>query len=280
MGQPARPVITSPRIEFKDSLFADRTLPVNSVAFEVVSIKPIDKPDPGNFLGAQILPTPDGYRSRAQSLWATIMLAYYRTSQSPLYWKRSMLVGAPPWLMQNQYAIDARISPEDIEAWQKQGPERSMLRSALQQMLKERCHLVLHRTVIEQPVYALVMKRGAKLKLKQADEDEVVPKGAVQIPYDGGFKRLDNDSVGFYKISINYLVAFLAAFGADRPVVDMTKLGGRFDFVLTRRQIDTVEPANAEGFPWDLESAGLTLKPMKAPLETLAIDQIDRPSLD
>jgi uncharacterized protein (TIGR03435 family) len=242
------------------------------IGFEVVSIKPIEKPDPDWFWGAQITPTPDGYKANPQSLWETIMLAYYQTSQSPLYWQKSMLLGAPPWLMKNQYAIDARVFSDDIEAWQKPDPEKKMLRAALQKMLRDRCKLVLHSTTTKQSVYALVIKRGAKLKLKEADPNEEIPSGASRIPNDGAMKHLDKSSVGFYKISMNYVVAFLTAFGAGRPVIDMTGLKGRYDFVLPYGE------ANAPGLPLDLESIGLTLKPIKAPIETLVIDHIEEPS--
>lgn len=254
-----------------------KTLPAKKPAFDTVSIKPIEKPDSRFFNAAQPQATPDGYRSiPEQSLWATIMLAYYETSKSPLYWRKSMLSGAPPWLMKNQYAIDARIAPEDLGAWQKPDPDRNMLRSALQQMLKERCRLVLHRTTTVQPVYALVIQQGAKLKLKEAGPDEVLPEGVGHFAYDGGFKYLDEGSIGFYKMSMNYVKAFLTATGADRPVIDMTGLKARYDFVLPRLPRDEDESVYA--FPWDLESIGLTLKPIKAPIETLVIDHIEEPS--
>ena len=188
-----------------------------------------------------------------------------------------MLLGAPPWLMKDQYVIDARVSLDDIEAWQRPDPEKKMLRGALQQMLMERCNLVLHRTTTEQPVYALVIKPGAKLKLKEVGSDEVLPEGAIHIPYDGGIKERGNNNTSFYKISMNYVIAYLTANGADRPVVDMTELKGRYDFVLPLRPPEESESGDPKG-PWDLESVGLILKPLKLPLETLVIDHVEQPT--
>ena len=280
VGQIASQVVTPRTATSQKPISTEKAPPLKKLAFDTVSIKPIEKPDFPYFDAAQPQATPDGYRSiPQQSLWATIMLAYYETSGSPLYWRKSMLSGAPPWLMKNQYAIDARIAPEDLGAWQKPDPDRSMLRSALQQMLKERCKLVLHRTTTVQPVYVLEIKQGAKLKLREADPDEVLPEGVEHMAYDGGLKELkdlDRSSVGFYKMSMNYLKSFLTAFGADRPVIDMTGLKARYDFVLPRLPREEDGPVGA--FPWDLESIGLTLKPIKAPLETLVIDHIEEPS--
>jgi hypothetical protein len=43
------------------------------------------------------------------------------------------------------YDIDARVASADVEAWQKQDMANPvLLRSALQEALKERCHLSLH----------------------------------------------------------------------------------------------------------------------------------------
>jgi uncharacterized protein (TIGR03435 family) len=248
--------------------------------FDTVSIRLVEKPKfPDWWGGAQPQGTADGYRSNEQSLWGIIMLAYYQTSKSPLYWKRNMLSGVPAWLMKNHYDIDARVAPEDIEAWQKPDPERTMLRNTLQQMLIERCKLVLHSTTTEQPVYALEIKPGAKLKLKEADPDEIIPKGAQRFAYDGAIESVDHKSTWrFYNVSMNYVIAYLTAFGADRPVIDRTGLKGRYDFVLSGRPHDAGEPADTTGFPEDLESIGLTLKPMKASMETLVIDHIEEPS--
>ena len=65
-------------------------------------------------------------------------------------------------------------------------------------------------------------------------------------------------------------MGFLSTFGADNTVIDMTGLKGRYDFVLRRR----VDEGGNVGFPWDLESLGLTLKSMKAAIETLVVDHI------
>jgi uncharacterized protein (TIGR03435 family) len=247
----------------QNAVSADKTSQPREIAFDVVSIKPIGKPDPDWFWGAQIAPTPDGYKGlKEQSLWETIMLAYYQHSHSPWYWmgRKSLLLGAPSWLMKNQYSIDAKVSPEDVEEWQKPDPDGKRLHVALQKMLQDRCKLVLHTEMVEQPVYALVIKRGAK-----ADADRV--------PYDGATKDIDSahTTTRFYAMSIGYVVAHLIK---DRPVIDMTGLKGRYDFVL-QSVLDETQDGT---YNLDLESVGLTLKAMKSPIEVLVIDHIEEPS--
>jgi uncharacterized protein (TIGR03435 family) len=250
-----------------------------TIAFEVVSIRPIEKPDPDWSHAVQIAPTSDGYEGvEKQPLWTTIMFAYYQSSHSPLSWKRSVLAAAPLWVMKNQYAINARVAPEDLAAWQKPDPERTMLRGALRQMLVDRCKLVLHTTTTEQLVYALMIRRGAKLKLKEADPNEAIPADAQRITGEGALESIDHRYTSrFIAISTNYLAAYLSTV-EDRPVVDMTGLTGRYDFVLQGRNKDGEEELDDPGPPWDLAGLGLMLRPRKAPVETLVIDHIEEPS--
>ena len=82
--------------------------------FDVISIRPTRS-------GANQEPhfsyTPDGYHAHGQTLWSTIMVAYY-----PLwykYWRGESMKGGPNWLA-DQYDIDARVASSDIPAWQAQ----------------------------------------------------------------------------------------------------------------------------------------------------------------
>lgn len=256
---------------------AAQTPPPHEIQFEVVSIQPVEHPDPRNFWGAQPGITPDGYESgEQQSLWATIMLAYYSGLQSPLSWQRSMLQGGPPWFMKNQYRIDARVAPEDRAAWRLPDPGRKMLDAALQQMLKDRCKLALHTLTTEQTVYALRIKPGAKLKLTSADPNEPLPGGVDRVHGDGAMHYTSVSTIRFYGMSMRYLTAFLTAFGADRLVLDQTGLKGGYDFVMTQRPRDEIQDRYDN--PWDLDSLGLRLEKVRAPVETLVIDHIEEPS--
>ena len=117
-----------------------RALP--SLAFEVVYKRPTK---PGTNWMMSSATTPDGYRVTGQSLWFTIMIAYF--PQGMAYWSKQRLSGAPPWLG-DLYDIDAKVSESDLADWQKQGmslDKKVMLQQMLQTMLADRCHLVAHR---------------------------------------------------------------------------------------------------------------------------------------
>jgi uncharacterized protein (TIGR03435 family) len=130
-----------------------------TLAFEVVSVRPSK---PGSPEGGSMGITPNGYRAINQSIWSTIMLAYFPHDRQ--YWSRDRLLGGPPWLG-TLYDIDARVSSADMTEWQKQGQQKEMLRAMLRTLLAERCELVVHSTTTEAPIYELVLaKHGPKLR--------------------------------------------------------------------------------------------------------------------
>jgi hypothetical protein len=109
------------------------------MVFDVVSIRPAKSN--GGFFWAT---TPDGYSVPGQSLWYTIMIAYF--PQGMASWSKERLSGAPPWI-DDPYDINAKVSEADLAEWQKQGltlDKKPMLRQMLQTMLADRCHLVAH----------------------------------------------------------------------------------------------------------------------------------------
>lgn len=253
------------------------------MAFEVVSIRP-SKPGTYWRISSGILP--DGYRVTGQSIASTILQAY--VPQGLAYWSKSRLLGAPAWLG-DLYDIDAKVAPEDMAAWQKQGvllEQKPMLQEMLQSMLAERCGLVLHRVPTEIPGYALVVgKHGPKLTATKADEvlpaGGKLPEGGVRLGYQQGEKVQSK----YFGASMGEFARTLWTVSGGRPVLDQTGLRGKYDFVLVWG--DT-EPGQKEGVTssddpnplshWDLNALGLELKPIKVPTETVVIDHIERPS--
>ncbi len=213
-------------------------------------------------------------------------------------WSSYEILGAPSWVNTERYDIEAKVAEPDVPAWQNQGPEEKMLQAMLQTMLKERCGLTVHHTIVEVPGYALVAgKHGPNWKeLKVAKLGEPLPKHAVRLP--GGavivpFVRSElrpgeAPKVLFLQTSMESFAAELSGRGwADRPVVDKTGLTGTYDFVLVRK--DTGSPRGEEGelLPpdpttrsgWDgVEELGLKLVPTKVPTSALVIDHIEEPS--
>lgn len=250
------------------------------LAFEVVSIRPSR-----TFRGPSSAITPDGYRAPGQSVWATMMIAYF--PQGLPVWTKERLSGAPDWILSAAYDIDARVSDADRTAWQKQGmslEKEPMLREMLRTMLADRYKFVMHRIPGQVDGYALVAsKRGPRLAksapgaslpagMKLADGGVAVGSGRGELP-----------RWSFHSASMSDLVDELRIF-SSHPVVDHTGLDGRYDFVLRCGELDSDVPDSCRvsggdvAHQWDLDSLGLRLEPIKIPMDTLVIDHIERPS--
>jgi uncharacterized protein (TIGR03435 family) len=74
------------------------------------------------------------------------------------------------------------------------------------------------------------------------------------------------------------LATFLTG-GYDRPILDMTGLKGKYDFVLTAREQESDSAEGSSGLPpYIVEDLGLVLKAMMAPTMTVVIDHVEPPS--
>jgi uncharacterized protein (TIGR03435 family) len=263
---------------------ASATTPAKLLAFDVVSIRP-SKPGPYSRIDTAI--TPDGYRVTGQSLFYTIMMAYF--PQGWYYWSPNRLSGAPSWL-DDQYTIDAKVSEADLQEWQKQrGPidKEPMLSQMLQSMLADRCHLVAHM-VPGAPIPGFSLELGKHgPHLVESKPDEVLPDG-VRWP-DGGIQVSDGTGqrthLSLYGASMADFARVLSG-AVRRPVQDRTGLTGRYDLVVN--WVNDPDHPGREGFVspddpdplshWDIDALGLRATPVKIPGETLVIDHIERPT--
>ena len=238
--------------------------------FDVVSIRPSK---PGGGQSTNFGYGPDGYHARNQSMWATIMVAYYPLSYQ--YWKGNPLTGGPKWLEEN-YDIEAKVSPEDVTAWQRQGPDNKMLKPMLQAALRERCRLAIHSGTVEGPIYQLVVaKRGLK-GMTPTKEGEVFPSNSVGLGNLGGRMIPSAGDLRFFAMSMAALAARLSN-GSDLPIVDATGLPGLYDFTLARTPKED-NPTGSDPVDFQLAELGLELKRAKGTLPTLVIDHIERPT--
>jgi uncharacterized protein (TIGR03435 family) len=255
--------------------------PGQSLAFEVVSIRPSKTGNRGPFS----VIAPDGYHAPGQSVWATIMMAYF--PQGLPYWTKERLSGAPNWIFSSVFDIDARVSEADRAAWQKQGmnlEKEPMLCEMLRAMLADRYKLVVRRVAGQADGYALVTgKHGPRLI--QSSPGATLPIG-VRLADGGvavGSERGQPLQWSFHSASMADLVDELKIF-SSHPVVDRTGLGGHYNFVMRCGEFDPDLPDSCRVsggdvvHQWDLDSLGLLLEPIKIPADTLVIDHIERPS--
>ena len=183
----------------------------------------------------------------------------------------------------------------------------------LQTMLADRFHLVLHRETKDHAIFALVAaKGGPKLKVSQAAA--VVggglsgppngPRGKGPMPRGGMMMQVDDQGAHLKAsgVTLASLAEILSRF-TERPVVDMTKIDGQYDFdlVISPENLRAGRggpggtmmgpPLGAEGgagrapdMPKEsggtiqeaVERYGLKLEPRKAAMEILVVDQLDK----
>jgi uncharacterized protein (TIGR03435 family) len=272
--------LTSASLDAQAQRGAQKPLERNSaspkeVKFEVISIKPIKADAPGIM---SIAPTLTGYRSQ-MAVWQMIKLAYVPGFDEE--WQNAPLLNAPKWLYEdgsNNYAVDARVSKKDEEAWQHQGPQRELLRSALRALLRERCKLVIHTEPKEVPDYKLVIAGKKHTMMENAPDPKLTP--FATLPGGGYWAHTKSEGrrvleVYFHGVTMGEFCVYLSG-GGGTPIHDETGLSGRYDFKLRAR--DRSDEFDNGVTPWLVESLGLKLKPGKYQGYSIVIDHIEKPS--
>jgi bla regulator protein BlaR1 len=251
-------------------------------AFDVVSIR---RSKPGEQGGVTWAIQPNGYRTSNQSIWYTIMIAYF--PQGLAVWSQDRIKDPPAWVSNELYDINAKISADDLAAWQRQGKildQQEMFRAMLKSMLADRCHLILHS--IPGTTVGLVLQVGKQgPQFKPTPTNEAIPSEGMRFP-EGGTVILNaqDHTARFYGVTMRELARFSSMFlFQHQPVEDQTGLSGRYDLI-----VHSDEPASSpsssseeDAAPpptWDLQALGLEVKKTKVPIDTLVIDHIDRPS--
>ena len=186
------------------------------------------------------------------------------------------IAGGPDWLYQEKYDLTG-IPDEEGE------PNSKQTQTMVQKLLADRFQLTFHREKKVLPSFAIVVaKSGPKLTESGSD-----PKGDPGL----NFPRLGN--LICQNASMSDLAAVLQFSTLSRPVIDQTRLTGRYDFKLiwtpTEDQVaffgvnSLPPPADNAELPPDLftamrEQLGLSLITTKAPVDVFVIDRAEEPS--
>jgi len=258
--------------------------------FEVASIRP----------SAQAQ-APGIHADSKQVVYSALSLKLYL---GIAYKLKNYEISAPDWMASERWDIAAKL-PDGSDT--KQIPEM------LKTLLSNRFRIKLHRETKELPVYALVKGKG-ELAMKEAPLDPTVEDGSsskqsvgvgssgsspvTTVNYgDGSYFTFGDNKFEGGKLPMAAIAGVLARF-ADRPVVDMTNLKGKYDFVMEFSPEDfgamMIRAAVAQGSGVPPDSAkildassgdtlfnavaklGLVLELRKVPMEVLVVDEASK----
>ena len=181
------------------------------------------------------------------------------------------IAGAPDW------ALTERWNIEGVPNVPGQ-PNMKQYETLVRKLLAERFGLKVHTETRELPVYALrVAKDGAATNGKGIVKTAADPNGVLDMHdrINGGQRRIQvtNGSIAD--------IALVLKFYTDRPLVDQTGLPGRYDFQLAWTFDETRAPTDGSAAPSLFtavqEDMGLKLEPVKAPVDVLVVDKVERP---
>jgi len=174
------------------------------------------------------------------------------------------IVGAQDWCFNETFDI---VGTTDTQG-ELTGPQFQAL---LQNLLADRFGLKFHHDKRDLPVYAIqIAKGGPKFK----------PAGPSEQPDSDDNRNGQDETISLISASLNDFTMRMQLF-VDRPVVDQTRLTGKYDFALhyTVDETRTSDPnAPPALFTAIQQQLGLKLQPTKAPVDVFVIDHVEQPS--
>ena len=232
--------------------------------FEVATIKPAAADKSGRYikmLGAH------RFTAKSYTLKMLVQAAYNLSPQA--------VSGGPAWIDTDQFDVIAG-TPGEVR------PNLDGQMAMLRNLLADRFELKFHREPKTLPVYALtVSKGGLKIKETTAAPDALPELTNVLYP--------DHVFLPARNATIAQFVSMMQRAVLDRPVMDRTGLNGnRYDFDLEWTPDETqfgghapqgtADPPKPDLFAAFQQQLGLRLETTKAPVETLVVDHVSRPS--
>ncbi len=217
------------------------------------------------------------------------MLTAYVPQSGAAFFSEGQVVGLPDWFVREKYAIDAKVADADLAEWQKPASQAAMLPRMLQAMFADRCRMAVHREMKDVSVYLLEVGKGGP-KFKETNPGEDHPEG-TKLPW-GGVLVNSSNGLHLYGVSMRSLASLLSLIGGNadsRTIQEKTGLTGRYDITLKRPDSMPPPPTSdsAGGAAQDpgsavvlslVEDLGLKLVSSKAPVETLVIDHVEKPT--
>ena len=256
--------------------------------FEVVSIKPSH--EGGGLFRVALQPSG---RFMANNVTVRFLL------EQAYEVKDAQISGAPGWIESEHFDIEAKPDDAFLEQKLSRDERGRQISLMMQSLLADRFKLALHHETKQLPVYALVVAKGGS-KLKEAPPAPPEADGTGPGPPDGRLRRggvqMRRGELIASAIPLDRLEDVLSHI-TGRPVVNRTGLQGLYDFTLNWTPgegegpmmggaagppaPDAPPPPDANGptiFTALQEQLGLKLESQKAPMDTVVIDHVERPS--
>lgn len=193
------------------------------------------------------------------------------------------VLSVPEWVRSERYEIDARA--EATASFLE-------MRPMLQSLLEDRFKLVVRRATRELPVYELVAAGGG-LKISPTPDGSCVPisqaKPFTALNICGGVRRQivsrspRKDVIEAVAVPMARLIDLLST-EVDRPLIDRTGFTSLFNFRLefasgiSDNGVPGLDTSGPLIFSAVEEQLGLRLRSARATLDTLIIDNVERPS--
>jgi uncharacterized protein (TIGR03435 family) len=259
------------------------------LAFEVASVKANHSSDMRE-MNFRFLP---GGRLSAKGVPVFLLIA----EAYDVAFQSVRISGGPPWIrsFDDRYDIDAVAPKGSIPAGLTSKTREKRTRLMLQTLLAERFKLKVITETKELPAYVLVVgKNGPKLQRSKLEEKDCTE--AVATPNDipcheihGGMGR------GMHAKAVDMAdVTMFVENWADRPVIDQTGLTGLYELETdgwapmrprparpggeqTAEDIAMADPTRLTLFQV-FDRLGLKLEGRRAPVETYAIDRVEKPT--
>ena len=253
----------------------DRTVAADQViAFEIATVKP----SPAEIRSWKMEFTLDGFTAQGVTIKEVVQEAYDA-------YEEGRIAGGPTWLGSDRFDIEAKMDSDAVGDLRKLS--LAQRRTALQRLLAERFRLTVHHENRELSVYALYAAPKG-VKLKPTASEETLGKNDIE-GYDGFVKRISHGFLEVEDITVSGFAQLLATV-LHKPVVDSTRIPGKFDLALHwtpddaampgfgrpgREPVDTTWPALPAALR---EELGLDIKPEKRPIDCIVIDNAAMPS--
>ena len=207
--------------------------------------------------------------------------------------QRFQIVGLPDWAETDRWDINAKTDrqfPPNAFAIAPSNPTAAMLRA----LLEDRFQLVAHMEKRQAPVYELVLARpdkvlGPEMHRSVTDCADLLARSrrGEKIPQPAPGKMLCGINVNPGRINAGAQpmgpMAQILSGVLQRVVIDRTGLTDVYDFTLTYAPDTTAGAADANLpsiFTALQEQLGLRLDATRAPVDTLVVESVSRPTED